>query len=169
MGLFNTLWANNSSGNAATSQVICTWNDGAGGAVDGSDATPVSGSSGSQPMPASAAAILSWRLAKRYRGGHPRTYLAGQVVGSMMNEVEWLSAFVTDKQTRANNFLTGVNALTPSPFTSVTLGVLSYFAAGGSETKPPTYLDPPVFRPFTSVIAKPGIATQRRRLGSNFN
>lgn len=85
----------------------------------------------------------------------------------MADEATWLTAFVSDKQTRADTFLAAINALTPAPFTSVTLGVLRQFASGGSETKPPTFLVPPVFRPFTSVIAKPGIGSQRRRLGNN--
>jgi len=72
-------------------------------------------------------------------------------------------------QAQANTFLSAVNALTPSGFTSVTLGVLRQFANGGSETKPPTFLNPPVFRAFSSVIAKPGMGTQRRRFGDNLN
>jgi len=87
----------------------------------------------------------------------------------MLNQNTWASTHVAELQTRANAFLAAINALTPSGFTSVTLGVLRQFADGGSETVPPTYLTPPVFVPFTNVIAKPGIATQRRRLGDNLS
>jgi len=169
MGLWNTLWSADTSNAAATTQVLMQWFDGAGNIVDGSDATPTSGTSGTALLPANTAFVLSWRLAQRYRGGHPRTYIAGCSQGMQNDAATWKSTVVADIQTKANTFLAAVNALTPSGFTSVTLGVLRQFANGGSETHPPTFLTPPVFHAFTSVIAKPGIATQRRRLGNNLN
>lgn len=169
LAAYNTAFVPGMIATSATTQCIVEWNDGGGGVVDGTDATPVSGSAGGAALPASAAFILSWRLGVRYRGGHPRTYLGGQSTTYQNDPATWTTSHVSAMQTATNTFLSTINALSPAPFTSVSLGVLRQFANGGSETKPPTFLNPPVFRPFTSVICKPGIATQRRRLGNNLN
>jgi hypothetical protein len=169
MGLFNTMWSADTSSTAGTSQTICEWNDGAGNVVDGAASTPVAGTSGSGYLPASVAMVISWRLAQRYRGGHPRTYIAGCSIGMLATQTTFSTSVVSDMQTHVNTFLAAVNGLAPSGFSSVTLGVLRQFANGGSETKPPTFLNPPQFKPFVSGIVKPGVATQRRRLGDNLN
>lgn len=152
-----------------TAQCICQWNDGSGGMVEGADATPAPGDQAGSFLSAQVALIISWRLAVRYRGGHPRSYLAGWPTTALLAANNWQSGVVTATQTRVSTFLTNINGLTPTGFSSVTLGVLRQFANKGSEAKPPNFLDPPQFRPFTSAVVKPGLATQRRRLGANLN
>lgn len=166
---FNTMWSSVAFSGSATSQVIVEWNDGDGNVVAGSDATPVSGGGSGGFTPASVAWVISWRISPRYRGGHPRTYLAGIDRVELADQVSFVGSSVTALQASVNTFFNAINALTPAPFTSVTLGVLRQFANGGSTTKPPTFLTPPQFIPFTGGVVKPGVATQRRRLGDNFN
>jgi len=152
-----------------SNQCICQWNDGSGGMVEGADATPGVGDQSGSFLSAQVALILSWRLAVRYRGGHPRSYLAGWPTTALDTANSWHSGVVSATQTRLDGFISDINALSPSPFSSVTLGVLRQFANRGSEATPKNYLDPPVFRAFTSGVVKPGLATQRRRLGKNLN
>ena len=170
MGFFNTMWRGNANSAAATTQVIIEWNDGSGDMVVGTDATPVSGAGSHGLTLASTAMVISWRLSARYRGGHPRTYLAGIDTLLLNDNATWTTAGVSSQQTLVNTFLSAVDGIVSAPFTSVTLGVLRQFANGGSETKPdPTFLNPPQFKPFTSGIVKPGIASQRRRFGNNLS
>lgn len=150
-------------------QTLAQWNDGAGGMVDGSNATLHNGTFSGESVPMNVAAVVSWRLSVRYRGGHPRSYLAGFADAARADEVSWNTTNITAWSSQVSNFLSDINALTPTGFSSVVLGVLRQFAGGGSETHPPTFLNPPVFRPFASAVFKPGIGTQRRRLGSNLN
>lgn len=150
-------------------ECIMDWNDGAGNQVAGTDATSAAGAASGSALPASTACVISWRISQRYRGGHPRTYLGG-IPASALNQVNnFASSFVSNVQTDVNNFFADINALTPAPFTSVVLGTLRQFARGGSETTPKTFLNPPVFVGYLSGIVKPGVATQRRRLGDNLN
>lgn len=169
MGLFNSMWKVEMNSAAATSQVIMEWNDGAGGFVVGSDATPVSGVATNALSLASACWVLSWRLGVRYRGGHPRTYLAGGDTAALHDNASWSTGAVAGLQAAANTFLSSVDAIVSAPFTSVTLGVLRQFANGGSEADPQVFLNPPIFSPFTSVIVKPGVGSQRRRFGNNLS
>lgn len=169
LGNYNAKFMPSRSSECSTEQVIAEWNDGAGGMVTGTDATPVSGGIAGSYLPANIAMVLSWRISVRYRGGHPRSYHAGWADTWTASATQWNATDLAAYQTEASAFLTAINAIVTAPFSSVTLGVLRQFAHGGSETKPPTFLDPPVFQAFSSVIVKPGIATQRRRLGANFS
>ena len=166
---FALMWKNVANNLAKVDQCICEWNDGNGNMVVGTDATLTAGTGTSGLTVAQVAWVLSWRLASRYRGGHPRTYLAGIDTIELNDNTSFKAGSVSTLQGLANTFLSSVDGIVSTPFSSVTLGVLRQFANGGSETKPPTYLTPPQFKPFTSVVVKPGIATQRRRLGNNFS
>lgn len=152
-------------------QALADWNDGAGGQVQGAHSNPQVGSGATTLVPASTAMVLSWRISVRYRGGHPRTYMSGLWDATLNDAQSFTPAYVASVQTALNGFLAGINALAPAPFTSVTLGVLREFAQGSSELPhgAARYLDPPQFQAFSSGIVKPGIASQRRRLGDNLN
>lgn len=169
LAAFAAMWSQVGFSSCSVDQCIAEWNDGAGNVVAGTDATLTAGTGTHGSTPANLAWVLSWRLAARYRGGHPRTYLAGIDAIELLDNVSFKPGSVTTLQGLANTFLGAINALTPAPFSSVTLGVLRQFANGGSTKVPPIFLDPPQFKPFQSVVVKPGIATQRRRLGDNFS
>lgn len=166
---FEAMWKVPTASGASCNQCLAEWNDGNGNMVVGTDATLQAGTQTSGLSIASISMVLSWRLSARYRGGHPRTYLAGLDVSQFQDNATYKSTSVSAVQSAANTFLAAIDAIVSTPFTSVTLGVLRQFANGGSEAKPKVYLTPPVFKPYTSVVVKPGIATQRRRLGDNFN
>src|SRR5215467_12594453 len=68
------------------------------------------------PLPANVAHVVSWKIARRYRGGHPRTYLPG-VPGSVTNDARTLAdTHVAAVLADARAWLAGINGLT-SPST----------------------------------------------------
>jgi hypothetical protein len=62
-------------------------------------------------FPANVALCISWAIANRYRGGHPRTYLAGLRTDIANNVRTWTGAAVTAWQGRATDFQADVNTL----------------------------------------------------------
>jgi hypothetical protein len=154
---------------ATLEQCVATWYDGSGGVVVGASAAPVVGTDGGPALTGQVALVLSWRIARSYRGGHPRSYLAGWSQTSLDTAVKWSDDLIGTMQDAGEAFLGAVNGTELGVSGHVTLGTLSWFVAGGSELVPREYRDTPVFFPIGSVVAKPGVATQRRRLGSNNN
>lgn len=108
------------------------------------------------------ALVVSWAINKRYRGGHPRTYLTGQDGALTSNSRTWTAAFQTTAQTQGNAFLTAVNAMTAGSFGPYTLGSVNYWVYGAH---PPQLRGSGVFYPFQSATVHPRVDTQRRRLG----
>ena len=126
-------------------------------AVDGADTGSGTESSGVAEG-AQVAFLINWSISGSYRGGHPRTYLCGVPQDHTTNAIGVTSGAITTLTTAAGNFLSDVNALTPSPFTAVTLGTFRFFRAHAA-------VDPPVFEPFLAGACSPLLATQRRRIG----
>jgi hypothetical protein len=115
--------------------------------------TGVSGNDASQ------AACVSWSANVYWRGGKPRTYIAGPNTSSLTGSQQLASGVVTNMATAAANFRTDVNALTATSITGTTLGFVS-FRTGNAERVPP------VFYPFVGSRVHPRVASQRRRLGA---
>lgn len=116
------------------------------------------GTHGGDACMAQVAIVLSWKISRRYRGGKPRTYMAGiaenQVIDPQHISVGYTAAWAAAAET----FRTNVNAYGTAPFTAMTLGSVSYYT--GHAVRPA-----PLFDPFTSVAVDSRIDTQRRRLG----
>jgi hypothetical protein len=116
-------------------------------------------------IPPNGCAVASWQIARRLRGGHPRTYFAG-VVQSQMNTMPGVT-FTTAGQSAwlsaMQNFLTRFNAISIGTPLFV-LGALSYYDKAVNPT-PPHLRTTPVFFPFQSVKMHPRLDSQRRRLG----
>lgn len=110
-------------------------------------------------LPASAAMVISWKIARRYRGGHPRTYLSGLTVNARQNAKLLTSAKFAALLAAGPAFRTAVNAMTTGPITSLSLGQVSYYLNGAPRVTP-------LFDPFTGSGADNRIDSQRRRLGS---
>ena len=125
-------------------------------AVDGADTG--SGSDSSAVETAATCYLINWLIAGSYRGGHPRTYLAGVNAGGLVDVNTLTSTKRTNLTTAAANFLSDVNALTPSGWSSVGLGTIRFFRNHNA-------LSPPVFEPYLGASVSPFIATQRRRIG----
>jgi len=101
-------------------------------------------------------AVINWSITDFYRGGHPRTYMAGLPSSKITNGRTVLAAFAATLATAAGNFITDVNALTHGGISAVSLGTVR-FASGNA------WLSPPVFRAYQAASVRSILGTQRRR------
>lgn len=136
----------------------------AGAEITGAYTNPTVGGDSGDVLPASAAMLVSHRIAAHYKGGHPRSYIPGLVIDRMESSQFWTSATVTEAQTAAETWLALINGVTLGAGNHTLLSCLRRFANGGSTTTPRTYLDPPTLHPVQGVIARSRICSQRRRL-----
>jgi hypothetical protein len=108
-------------------------------------------------LSASVSVCLSWHISRRYRGGHPRTYLPG-IPDSVTANVSQLSAgAVTNYESDAAGFMAAVNAIDVGG-SPVVLGCVSYRFNNAPRITP-------LFEPFTSSSVNSRLDSQRRRLG----
>ncbi len=109
--------------------------------------------------PASVAAVISWHINLRYRGGHPRTYVPAGTNDDLLNFTTWTSAFVTELDAAAGTFKSAMDALVTGA-TTYKLCIVSYQSGGAPRPQP---------LPFQinahSVDSR--VDTQRRRLGKD--
>jgi hypothetical protein len=117
----------------------------------------VAGSGGAGTIPQSAAACVTWKIDRHYRGGHPRTYIGPLAATALENSISLAAAFVTSLQTSATNFLTAVNAITADGLSQVLVCVHREVA------KAP--LAVPLVDPITGSAVDSRIDSMRRRLG----
>lgn len=107
------------------------------------------------------AVVVSWRIAEHYRGGKPRSYLAGAPYEGLDTYSSWSDDFVTTVSAHAVDFIAAMNAIDGNGFDVILIGVMHFFRAGAA-------LDPPEFSPFITGAVQKRVCTQRRRLGSEF-
>lgn len=111
----------------------------------------------SNALPANAAMTVSWPIPRHYRGGHPRTYLAGFDLTLLSNANSWTAAAVTSLTTALTAFRATVNA--------AVIGVQPARLVCVHRKKAHATLKPPV----VDILGPPGIDngvdSQRRRLG----
>lgn len=114
---------------------------------------------GGSSAPANVACCVSWHEFISYRGGHPRTYLAG-IPQSIIASPQLLSpAGASGLQTDMNAFLSSVNAgVPPGATNSGQLVVVHYSLNKVVQT-------PPLVRPILSATVNTRLDSQRRRLG----
>lgn len=136
-----------------------------GQVFESSTTSPTNGQDSGVELPGSVALCVSWRVSTYYRGGHPRTYLAGISQDRLGNAKSWSEQTVADFSAAAGYFYNYVHNISVIGVSSVSLGYLQQFANGGSLKKPREYLNPPVFHPFVGWSIHPRVDSQRRRLG----
>lgn len=114
--------------------------------------------------PNQVATVISWKINRRYRGGHPRSYWPAGVQADITVGRTWTTTFQTAATNGANAFRTALNAIT---YGSSTLRMVSVnFYTHNPTTGKPIYVTP-VPPPFTiqSALCHGRVDTQRRRLG----
>lgn len=114
------------------------------------------GSDTSPPLASGSAAVISWGIDGYWRGGKPRTYLSGMSVDRLAAADQFTGSFVTALSTAGAGFISDVNGLTGTGFTTVTLGTLSRYSGGAPRT-------PPIFFPYFTAQGRAGIGQIRRR------
>jgi len=107
----------------------------------------------------SACRVLSWLSNVYWRGGKPRTYLAGLATSETTDGKNLTPAAITALAAAANAFHTAVNALSSGTISQTQHGFCS-FMTGGVER------NPGVFFPITGAAVHPRLGSQRGRLGA---
>lgn len=118
--------------------------------------------SSTAPMPANVALVASFKIGRRYRGGHPRMYLVAQTTANTTNSNNWLPAWITSSTTNLTAWMTAVNALTYSSMATIQLVNLSYYI--GNALRPT-----PTFDTISGVQIHSRVDTMRRRLGKEIS
>lgn len=116
-----------------------------------------SGGSAGSLLPLNVAAVASWAISRRYRGGHPRSYLGGMVDAQVSSPIALNPTFLTNWETALNTFLTNTSSHIIGGSTHEPVNV-SYFSGGAMRVSP-------VQDSIIGVTVHPRIDSQRRRLG----
>lgn len=130
----------------------------------GTNTTGWLGTSGSaNPTPNSVAMCVSLQTAYRYRGGHARMYLPGQLNSNIANGTNWTGAWVTTTKAGMAAWLAGMNAISTGG-SSWTLVMTSYYTHDSNHL-PIYHPGGPVNYPVTLINVHTRVDSQRRRLG----
>lgn len=123
------------------------------------NSTPHAGSSASAyNMPANVALVVSFKIGRRYRGGHPRMYVPAQVQNNTVNSNQWTGTWVLTAKNAMTAWVGALNAITTTGITLSEAGSLSYYS--GHALRPT-----PVFDPYILTVVHSRVDTMRRRLG----
>ena len=117
----------------------------------------INGSRSGAAFPSNVAAVVSWHVASRWRGGHGRMYLPAGSVTDVFQNHEWLNTTLTEWRPKVqafSNALNGIN-IAGSGFTH---GIVRYHGTG---VVPGT----PLFFPVLTTAIHARVDSQRRRLG----
>lgn len=116
--------------------------------------------------PSSACLVSSWAIARRYRGGHPRTYWPFGTAGTYESGSSklWDASFVASVTTALGVWEGAITDITVGATVFNTLVNVSYVDKNLNPT-PPYRRTTPQVDPITGVFCKQRICSQRRRLG----
>jgi hypothetical protein len=124
-------------------------------------------------LPNDTAFVLSAKVARRYRGGHPRTYLQLGDVTKTADGRTWDTAFVTAVETAAAGFFTAVEGAGWTGAGTISPVNVSYYSGFTNVTPvgkraysvPTLRIGGPLVDPIVSFVGRVKFGTQRRRLG----
>jgi hypothetical protein len=126
---------------------------------------------GTESCPAGSAMVISNQIARRYRGGHPRTYLAGLPVNTLTNAQEWGATIKSNVKTGFDAFANAVISGAPAGMGAVDQVNVSYFQgftpfqypSGRYRNIPKLRVGGPVVDEVIHHAINPKMASQRRR------
>lgn len=116
----------------------------------------VPGTAAGPPTPNNAAMVISKAVARRYRGGHPRTYLAGFPQSDMADGAHWTAAVATNAGQHWSQFISQI--LTSPGVPSLASEVVVHYIKNGLP------LPAPLVDAFVGAIGRQVIGSMRRRL-----
>lgn len=129
-----------------------------------------SGINAVQGVAAGTAAVVRHKIARRYRGGHPRAYFTGFGIANQTTPNTWLASFITSFSGFHNTFTGHVASTAPVAVGTVVFVNVSYFSGFTNKTFPsgrikpvPTLRITPLVDTVTSILINPKLASQRRR------
>jgi hypothetical protein len=134
------------------------------------NSTSQTGINAVQGVSAGTAAVVRHKIARRYRGGHPRSYFTGFGIANQVTPNTWSAGFITSFTGFFNTFTGHVATHAPVAVGAVTFVNVSYFSGFTNHTFPsgrikpvPTLRVTPIVDPVLSITVNPKLASQRRR------
>jgi hypothetical protein len=135
------------------------------------NSTGGAGGNSNPPNAAGVALVIRKKIARRYRGGHPRIYIPGTPQGWLTTANQWDS---TQLGTLVGNYTTFINACiantNPAAIGAITHINISYYSGFTNHTYPsgrvkaiPTPRATPLVDAIIGVVGNPKPASQRRR------
>jgi hypothetical protein len=121
-------------------------------------ALSTAGSNGTQEIASSTCHLVSHKIARRYRGGHPRTYFPPAAGLALNDPQHWTAADVNGFQLAYNAFVAAAISSTVTGNTIDQHVSVSYHS--GRVVRPV-----PVIDIIKSSVCETMVATQRRRIG----
>lgn len=157
-------------GNVILTSVFAEDLNSSSGAI-GLDNTPVSGTRAGGGVPAGTCLMIQHLIARRYRGGKPKSFLPFGVASDLNTAQTWTAAFVNACITGWTNFIAAVIAAPWAAGGPLTQSNVSYYSGFTVVTNPithrarnvPTLRGTPVIDTVTAFNVETGIASQRRR------
>lgn len=124
------------------------------------------GTRGDDEIPANVAFLVAYPLQRRYRGGHPRSYLYVGGDADFLDAAHWSSAFTKEVHDHWQAFLQGIVGYSTAGMTINNFVNVSYHSGKDVNGKP-------IVRPVplvdvintNTIVAEQQIASQRRRVG----
>lgn len=133
-------------------------------------AASVTGTRSGAAITAGVAAVIRNRIARRYRGGHSRTYLACGTGGDLNDLQSWTGAFMTALETAWGDFILDIISAPWSGGGTLTQVNVSYYSGfhnvvgpSGRSRPVPTLRGTPVTDTIVSYTINPHVGSQRRR------
>jgi hypothetical protein len=124
--------------------------------AQGQGGITTSGTLATLSNPASTCVVVNHQIARRYRGGKPRTYCPFGTANELNSEGTWTAAFTGNVSTSFSTFLTTALAASSGGVTLTHFVNVSYFHAGALRGTP-------VVDNIVASLARQPIGTQRRR------
>jgi hypothetical protein len=122
------------------------------------------------PMSAGVALIVKFKINRRYRGGHPRFYLPGRVIGDLASSTAWNAGVLTAVSTAFAAFVAACVAGPPAALGAMAHANVSYFTGFTNRTFPsgrtravPNLRGAPLVDTIQSYSVNGLIGSQRRR------
>lgn len=128
------------------------------------------GGDGAQPAAAGTALVIRKHIVRRYRGGHPRTYLPGVSAADLSNPAVWNPTYLANMVAAYQTFITSSLTGAPMAVGTTALVNVSYYQGFTVHIKPsgraqniPTPRVTPVVDQVVNISGNPRAASQRRR------
>lgn len=112
------------------------------------------------PCTAQACILTSWKILRRYRGGHPRTYWPAPCIAQISTVNSWYAACTDAFTTFAGDLQAACLVVSYGALDVTDLGTVSYVDSGAPRVDP-------IFEPFVGASTDSLVRTQRRRLTSS--
>lgn len=134
--------------------------------ASGFDFTSRAGTRGDDEIPANSAMLAIYPVSRRYRGGHPRSYLLVGGNADFLDMAHWSTAFTAEVQSHWYDFLNAILAYSTGGMTIDRLVNVSYYSKEINPVPPYRRTTPLVDDlDIGTMFTEQQIASQRRRIG----